>query len=420
MVRSSRALQSHDQNFWQLGSIQSVGLGLPGIFYIENLAKEYGAGSTVLSIIIGNLILWLIGMVVISMVSQNRINAIENIKSYIGKFGGLIAALVFMFAFINWYGLQIYSSISDLESIFDISSEHQKSILIRLGAGLGLLTALLASGGIRIIKWIACLSLPILFIYYLSAIVISDYSVAFAGTWGFSFSGILACVVLQLPGMVNLPTFFRHSRSRADSYLALTYFTIFIIFFEIASIWLGFSHFMNISSASLFSHSIVFHLIAVSIFVVLLLICNNLLNIYFASACWESIIPRFGGPKGFAIIGLVGTAIYTFIQISTTMLFLVNLANSYIINLGIVLLIAFLVRIVVRHRPREFEKIINGASWVVGCVTATILEVQNPDHNVSSLLSGVGASALFFLCIIFIEETVWAAKKIMRILPNVK
>jgi hypothetical protein len=74
---------------------------------------------------------------------------------------------------------------------------------------------------------------------------------------------------------------------------------------------------------------------------------------------------------------------------------------------------AFLVRIIVRHRPRVFEKAINGFCWFVGCLAGTLKIAKNMHDGIDPLLIGVASSALVFLFIIFIEETVWAARKIM-------
>ena len=47
-----------NQNFWQLACIQSASIGLPGMLVGGQIAKEYGAGTAIISLCIGNLILW--------------------------------------------------------------------------------------------------------------------------------------------------------------------------------------------------------------------------------------------------------------------------------------------------------------------------------------------------------------------------
>jgi hypothetical protein len=136
----------------------------------------------------------------------------------------------------------------------------------------------------------------------------------------------------------------------------------------------------------------------------------------------ETILPHLGAGKEFAIIGLFGTLTYTFIQISTPVLFLQDLTNAYLAILGSVLLLSYLMRIVIQHRARPNEKMISLSSWIFGSLISTIYEVQyllSGDETLlaggtNALLAGLSASIYFFLTVIFIEETLWAVRKKLR------
>ena len=384
-----------NQNFFQLASIQSASLGLSVIIIGKQLATSYGAGTAICSIAVGNLILWLIAIVIISMVDKVQINAIENIENYIGRYGGILIAIILMTSFLSWYALQINSSMSDLNDLFHWTTIWRSDAIIRIGAVLGLFTALLSIGGIRLIKWMTVISLPLLFTYHFFSSILSGTTATLKNTWGLSLPAIIATVLILLPGVINYPTFFRHSRSRAHSYLSLTLITVFVTLLEISTIWIDFSKFSTLTT----------------LFILVILTNCNLVNIYFASAAWESIVPRFGGPKGFAVIGLLGTTLYTFLQISSPVQFFGDITNSYFACLGAVLILAFLIRIIVKHRPRPYEKIINMAAWLFGCLIATIYETEHFLQGVPALLAGVNASILLFIVVIFIEETMWAFEK---------
>lgn len=397
------------QNFYNLFCIQTVSTGPPALIIGKQISEQYGAGTAICSIWVGSLILWAIGLAIISMVYQERTNAIENIKGYVGKWGGLLFALMLVFAFLNWYVIEIKFSITGLNSLFQSKAPWSEHLIIRLGAVLGIFAALLAIGGIRLLKWLTGIGFPFLICYIAYSIIISDYSLLSDWKWGLSFSGVLLAVLVNLPGVINLPTFFRHSRSRADSFLALTFMVFFYTIFECSSIWMKFSgNFEYISEASM----LLTFIIPTSIFIILSSTCSNLLNIYLASACYETFIPRFQGNKGHAIMGLLGTAFYTFVQISSPVELLEKLFNSYIAILGIVLLIGVLVRLIIKHRPRKFEKIINTTSWLIGSITATILLTLNPSKQTHAILFGIGASTLFFLFVFYLEETWWSINKI--------
>ncbi len=399
---------THDQSFIHLSVIQTVSLGIPVITVGFRLAEKYGAGVAICSILIGNLILWLIAMTISSMAIEDRSNAVENVKEYLGKYGAFFMVLVLLIAFLNWFVLQINTSIPSIGHYFGI---EKKDGLVRLGAGIGFFTALVSIGGIRIIKWITTVSFPIVFCYYIFAVLQSNYSLSSAHQWGVALPAVLTTILVLLPGVVNLPTFFRHARTKSDCYLALTIMTLVISFFEIATIWMTFVDGSGVigfgSTSSMFS-------LATLLFIFISLVTTNLLNIYYASACWECFAPKFEGAKGYAIVGLIGTAAYTFIQIYTQIQFLEDLANCYIASLGVVLLIAFLVRTIVRHRPRSFQKLINGFCWLVGCLVGTLTIIKNTHDGIDPLLTSVAWSALVFLCIIFMEETIWAIRKIFN------
>ncbi len=393
-------------NFFELASIPTVSLSLPLVLVGDVLAKKYGAASAILSILIGNLILWIIAIAIISMAQKTHLNAIENIKGYLGHFGTAIVALVLILAFMNWYALQINTSLTTLDHFFDFHTSWSKDIYLRLGASLGVLSALFATGGIRLFKNITVICLPLFICFYLYEIIKADYSIIFTEKWRPSFGAVLSTILLLLPGFINFPTIFQHSRSRAHSYLGLTLSILLISIFEISTIWI------KLSNPHLWTG---FQLVLITIYILMTLACSNLLNIFFASACWQTIVPKFGGAKGYAIIGLLGTLTYTFLQISSPVLFFERLTNCYMASLGAVLLMAHLMRITLQHRPRPFEKTLNLAAWIFGCVVATIYESRGPSENFESLLSGVGASVLFFMSVVFIEETTWAIKTKLRI-----
>ena len=402
----------HNQTFYHLSCIQNVGQSIPAAMVGKLLLNQFGAGTAICSIFVGNIILWLIGLAIISMVYQERTNAIDNIKGYLGKYGSLTFALALIAAFLAWYVNQINASLIALKDIPQFKHLLETGFEIRLGATLGLLSAILAIGGIRLLKWLTVLTFPFLACYCMYAIFMSNYSPIFKSTWGLSISAVIMVVLLNLPGVINLPTFFRHSRSRADSFLALSCMAIFITFFEFSTIWMDFSTIFEFVGTQRVASSTIMQIIPFTFFLILTSTCSNMLNIYLASACYESFIPKFYGTKGLAIMGLLGTTVYTFIQISSPIIFTINLLNNYIGVMGIVLLIAVLSRLVIQHRPRTFEKSINFASWLMGCAVSTILEIQAPDQSIHSLFYGMSASALFFLAIFFIEETVWSIQKL--------
>jgi len=408
----------NNQNFWQLASIQTASLGVLGIIISKALADKYGPGAAIASILIGNLILWFIAFAIVSMAIKERRNAIENAEEYIGKFGTKLVALISMTIFPIWYAIQIQSTTEPIDNSLFSDLTHHEFTTSLYGIALGITIAFVASFRlIHIIKRLTTIFLPILISYYLYAILSAKSSVSLANGLEFSWPCMLAYISFLFAGMVNLPTFFRHARSKYDSYLALTLMIIIIIFFQISSIWMS----PGILIGSLFETSInhpfflsILLKIANIAFSVMLLICTNLVNIYFSYPSWEFVIPKIKKYPKFLIIGLTGTAIYALIRIFPNIYNLINecaaVADDFIAILGITLLLIFAVRIVVRHRPKPFEKIISTVSWIIGCIAIVIAITQNSETP--PLLVGIWTTILFFGVIIFIEEPFWSFKKL--------
>jgi hypothetical protein len=392
------------QNFFFLGTIQSAGIGIPCLMIGDYLAKTYTPGIAIGSIIVGNLVLWLIGIGVISMTGQNHINGIQNIKNYIGKLGALFCASIFLFCFLVWFAMQIHLTVENMGDIFPPSYFARKDFFLRVGTALGLLSALLALGGIRMVKWLNTIMLPLLIAYQIFALVKSPF-VFDVHSINLSFPAVLTVVLLFLSGTINLPTFFRHSRSKSDSYLALCFLAIAVSFFECSAVWIQASEYALIKSVDL---SLAF------LFIAMTLTCSNLLNIYFASACYETFTPKFFEVKGLAIIGLLGSAIFALVQIASPMAFLIDLFNCYLLNLVFLLLIAFLIKMVIYHRPRPLEKWINLFVWMVSCCIGTVTKLKTSQDSLYFLLAGVLCTFFLFLTILFIEETAWSIQNLIQ------
>ena len=223
MREATSKFQYDNQNFFQLACIQSVSLGIPGIIVGADLAMQHGAGTAICSIIVGNLLLWLIAITILSMIDRVYATAIDNIKNYLGNYGGLLMALILMIAFLGWYAFQIDFSLKKLNTLLLTDNRLERGIMIRAGAALGLISAMLSIGGIRLLKKITICAFPFLVLYSFYSIWASPNSVIISGTWGLSFQAVLTAILLLLPGVINFPTFFRHSRSKSLFFSINTY-----------------------------------------------------------------------------------------------------------------------------------------------------------------------------------------------------
>lgn len=143
------------------------------------------------------------------------------------------------------------------------------------------------------------------------------------------------------------------------------------------------------------------------------------------SVCTIRSLFRYKSSKEYLIVGIVGTAVYALFDTVKPFLFgmkaMEAILTNFIAALGIVLIIDFLIRTVVKHRPRPLEKLWSSVCWGVGCLVSLIMEIQtviklngSTQPTITPLISGILASILSFLVILFIEETVWALRNLPK------
>lgn len=412
--------KDHNQNFWQLASIQSAALGIQGMLIGKYLSDHYGVGVAITSICIGNFILWIIALSMFSMTYHGQgkaKHATENVLTYLGKPVAIISALVLMVAFISWFPIQINALIDWTGKFLKNYSGWDGTTQLITVIVLAFLIIGISTFGIRAIKWICTISLPLLSMYVMYALFDQEMSL---GTieWKVSHKGIIPVIIIVFPGIINLPTFLRHARSRADGILALTIMTFLVILFQAATIWV---HHVTNTGTILAPYSPetgwTFNLLSFLGFIFLSTICVNIVNIYFASAALEFIVPNFTDARGYVLIGLIGALALSVFKSETIMNNIETITNNFIGSLGVVLVVGYLSRIIIVHRFRRLEKEINILCWVVGCIVSLYSFYVNQDIA-SSFVAGIFTSALSFIVIIFLEETVWSIRRIFFKKPD--
>lgn len=405
------AFEEKDLSFWELGFMLSAGQGIISMGVGVDIAQKFGLGTAMTSILIGNFILFFIGLGIISMTGQ-RSHTIQNIKENFKPYFTFILAVIIVALFLLWYALHtkqptflITNFLTSKLNIQDVDS----TFVIRVGSILGLTCALACMWGITLIKWVNIITFPIQILFFVLAfLTIKSTGGFFENTWGFSFIGTLQVMLTWLPGTVNMSTFSRHSRSRAHSILSLFFIFTFHSLFQCMFLMLEnrgvITQIFNSSSMGLVQ-------IIAFIFVIVSFFAVNFLNIYWASIGWETFFKKEQGAKGYAVIGLLGTVIYIFFESSQLVLILEKISTALVANLGMVLISSALVKLLIQHRVRPIDRIDNAICWVVG--SAAALYAYFTHHNgITAAIYGINTTLLMCGLIIFLEEFYWSAKKI--------
>jgi len=140
-------------------------------------------------------------------------------------------------------------------------------------------------------------------------------------------------------------------------------------------------------------------------------LCVNIVNIYFASAALEFVMPTFADARGYVLIGLIGVLALSIFKSETIVSNLETITNNFIGSLGVVLVAGYLSRIIIAHRFRRLEKEINIFCWILGCIVSLTTFFIKQDIT-TTFVSGIFTSVLAFIVIVFIEETSWSIRRI--------
>lgn len=421
-----------NQNFWQLGTIQGVALGLPGMII---------PGADYLSAILGNCILWVIALPITLMAfketdssSAKRANAIENVKDFMGRTPCLISCFILSGAFLSWSLIQNKTSTISLSGEWGWGEKEQ----VIFGFILALLIGLMSSFGIRYIRNLCVYSLPVLFVIAIWMMT-KTAPPSFGNFRTISFASVFMSASLviseNLPGIANLPTFFRHARSIPHVILGLTWMTVLVTFFQIFGIWI------HVNSPADFFLAIPGHPMGQLIrttFVLISLACINSVNIYFASAGLETIslifqhkrnkligkifyyfafehrVGRISINWGCGIIGIIGALACLLPESLSFTKALEEVADNILSNLGMILFFAFFMQLIIHHRHRILENVTAWLGWLVGSFASIGLQFKTQMDPITVTFIGILITTASFGVAIFFETNYWSAKKLLE------
>jgi len=346
-----------NQNWWELASIQLTGVtSLPVLLASILIIQASNITSGIVTLILGNIILWIIRYAIIKMGHDGRKSILDVAYVYLGKFGTYFIAIALLVATLAWFVMQTTIATNALTDLFPINEPEEINKFIQIGVFIGIISTLLCINGMVLLRWISVVSFPIILIAFIGIFFWGNPSLPAKINNGISLAGLPIILGANLGITADLPTFFRHSKSLKDSLRALTAIQIFSFVFGLAALflgavitpWLDVNQNINFSSPSLFLKISLISLIFFST------ICSNVSSVYSASVGWELIAPIFAGIKEYLILGLGLTLIFILISNIFSLNFLADMTGFALVNLSIVLCIAYLIKIflkILRYFP---------------------------------------------------------------------
>ncbi len=233
----------HTQNWGELSAIQIGGvICMPVLMIGQTMIQHYGFASSIAAVLIGNAILFFLGLIAAKMSVSKRRTTMENAIEYFGEEGVKFFSLAFVLSLVGWFAIQLNMMTLGVMDLFSLDGT---SIFTRtaLNVGLGILITLVALYGVRGISILANLSLPLL----IATIGYAAYSIDRVDQPGavleeipFTYGGISLVIAMAIAFVIDLPTYYRHAKTVKHAYISIAIvFGLCLPLLEIIGIYLA-------------------------------------------------------------------------------------------------------------------------------------------------------------------------------------
>lgn len=355
------------QSWWQMTSIQIGGaICLPMIMIGQELARSYGFAKAAAAIVIGNFLLFLLGLVKVKMAYENKKTTINNAKEYFDTRGIKFFALNMIISLLGWFAIQLnlitLSVQTCLQSIFglgSVSSLEYKvagiNILgpVALNIIFGAIITIVATRGIRALNKLSDVSMPVLclvigYTLYKALVYGQPASVPVVD----SFRGISLVLAGSLLVIVDAPTYYRFSRSLKESYISI--FVTMVLattMVELAGTYIAIRmHGANILETLTLGSSVGYQ-IFILLFLVLAGWTTNNANLYSCAVTLESIYKKLTLAKSILIVGFLGTILSCFDLIKNFETVL-SLMGIFVSAMGAVVAVRYISKLFIPNLPK--------------------------------------------------------------------
>ena len=342
------------QNWWQLAAIQLTGfVSLPILSASVLILQETNWISAIITLIIGNLILWTIRLAIICMSHEGRKNVLDVSYEYLGRFGSYFIAILLLVSTLAWFVVETTVASDALVRLIPMEGGMGINQFFQIGVLLGILSTLLCMDGMIVLRWFSTLCLPVLFIALLGVLFNASYEIPPQKTHSISLAGLPIFLATNLGVSADLPTFFRHSHSLRSSLNALTAIQLVSLAIGLVGLflgsiivpWNGIATTMDFQSASWALKG------SLTVLIFLSVIAANVCSVYSASVGWELVAPALAGIKEYLLIGLGASIGFVLITNVFSLNFLEIATGACLVNLCLIFVIAYLLRFVSRRPP---------------------------------------------------------------------
>jgi cytosine permease len=195
------------------------------------LMKEYGPYYAFGAILIGNFLLFLLALVKAKMGYQLKLNTIQATERYLGKYGSIILAFIFLAVVVSWFGIELNLAAESIQKSFELITGLTFIPIIFFNVLLGILiTILVAFFELAGIEKLSRYAMP-LFLVTLILMLINAYNTKSAAiiSTNNSWHGISVIFATAIAAVIDLPVFFKSARSFKDAAISSGLFLLIML-----------------------------------------------------------------------------------------------------------------------------------------------------------------------------------------------
>lgn len=394
----------NQQNWWQLTSIQLGGvICLPVILIGQTLYQTYGFTSSLIGIILGNLILLMLGFIMIKMSCERRKSTPANAADYFGKVGVASFALTMCLSLLGWYAIQLNMMSLSIFDLFHIDPS-KTYVVVLANLSMGFVTTLGALYGIKSLNILANISLPLLLITLGYAFFTVDYNPASTSLQTLSFSSTSIVIALAIALIIDLPTYYRHSKTTKDGLISLLLIFVFALpILEFIGVYLAAGsqggHILDILKGS---HGPLWNL-WVALFLILAGWTTNNLNLYSGVVCLESLLKNTSDKTRTLLFGIAGSLLSCF-NFLAHLEFILDLMGIFVAGMGSVIMTRYLMEWSLKKPVQQRDHKWHVFAWILGVVVG-ILSIGGYSLTAIPLLDATIAASLGTWTILFQKES---------------
>ncbi len=339
---------------------------LPVIMAGHALCQNFGVVSALVAVLIGNTILLFMALATARMSFESGLTTTDNAKAFFGTLGTRCFAMALITAKTCWIAIQLGLMALSLKTLLpETIPEYIVPIV------LGALVIGISMQGIKLLSTLTTFSLPMLVVTMAYAVYSTSGTETVPRETSFTFEGISLAMATAISAVVDMPTYFRHAKTKLDGTIAAALFIgLSVPLIEGVGIYLCHKHpgitvidTLNQVDSPIWN-------IWVTIFLVLAGWSTNNSNLYSASAGLGTLIPNVSEKIRTLLIGLIGICL-SLCGILQSFTFVLQLLGVMVASMGCVILTRYILNQAHRlNGTNPINLVLWGFGAIVGLLSA--------------------------------------------------